>query len=93
MREPRVTRTITSTIITALTVDLINGTTSVKEFTLPREYKDDKEIIKYCTKHIDNDEIKVVKILESKVVEKLYGMSEQEFISLAKPIEKTKETK
>ena len=88
-RTPMVTRTITSTEIVALTVDLNKGETKVQTYTLPREYKDDKEMLKYCSKHVDNDVFKVVKILESKVNNQLYGMSEQDFIHLAKPIEKT----
>ena len=88
MRTPMVTRTITSTELVALVVDLTEGTTKVQNYTLPREYKDTKEILKYCQKHIDNDNVKVVKVLETKVNNQLYGMTEQEFINLAKPITK-----
>ena len=88
MRTPMVTRTITSTTINALVVDLVKGVTDVRTITLPREYKDNNEIIKYCRKNIDNETVQVVKVLEVKVNEQLYGMTEQEFISLAKPINK-----
>lgn len=87
-----VTRTIISTKITALVVLLDDGVTEVRTFTLPREHKDAGEVLKYCRKFIDNDSMSVVKVLEMEVEEKLYGMSEQQFLELAKIIEKpTKE--
>lgn len=91
MRVPMVTRTITSTTITALVVLINDGKTDVQQFTLPREYKDDADILKYCRKHINTDDMNVVKILETKVNEQLYGMTEQEFINYAKPINKNEE--
>jgi hypothetical protein len=87
-RQSMVTRTITTTNVVAMVVNTEKGETEVKEFALPRTYKDNAAILKYCAKHIDNDTTKVVKIIEATVKEQLYGMTEQDFIGHAKPIEK-----
>ena len=88
MRERMVTRTIISTEVTALVVLLNEGTTEVQTFTIPREHKDADEILKYCRKHINNDDITVVKVLEMKTSETYYGVSEADFLKIAKVLPK-----
>lgn len=90
-RERMVTRTIISTEVVALVVNLNDGTTEVKTITLPRVYKDAEDVLKYCRKFVNNDEISVVKVIEMKENEQLYGMSEKQFLELAKPIERKSE--
>ena len=82
-RVPQVTRTIQTTKVNVLCLDIKGEQPFNKVVTLPRVYKDDAHILKQVKKLIDNDEIKAVHIVSVEVVETLYGMSEQKFIEMA----------
>ena len=83
-RVPMVTRTMKTTKVNVLCMDLVNAEPVNKDITIPRVYKDEKKLFKVVQTTLDNDEIKAVKIVKSKEVETLYGMTEQEFIENAK---------
>ena len=83
-RVPMVTRTIVTTKANVLCLNIKTGEPLHKEVTLPRTYKDDKALMKQVSKVIDNEEHKAVHIVDKEEVETLYGMTEQEFIQLAK---------
>ena len=85
-RIPMVTRTITTTVAEVLCLDVQTAEPFNQTVTLPRTYKDEKSLMKQVTKLIDDDSIKAVHIVAKKEVETLYGMTEQEFITLAKPM-------
>lgn len=82
-RIPQVTRTITTTKVTAMVVNIERGETETKALTLPRTYKDKEALLKQAKKVFDNDNEKVVAILDSKEEQTLYGMTEQMFIEHA----------
>lgn len=82
-RTPQVTRTIKTTIVTVLCLDIVNGEPFNKQVTLPRTYKDEKAMLKEVEKVINTDNQKAVHIVNFTVEEKLYGMSEQKFIETA----------
>lgn len=82
-RKPMVTRTITSTKVNVLCLNVVSGEPFNEVVTLPRTYKDDKALMKEVSKVIDNDEQKAVHVVDKEEVENLYGMSEQDFINLA----------
>lgn len=82
-RIPQVTRTIQTTKVNVLCLDIKEGQPFNKVITLPRVYKDDQHILKQVRKLIDNDETKAVHIVSAEVEETLYGMTEQKFIELA----------
>lgn len=82
-RKPMVTRTITTTEVTVLCMDVVTVEPFNKTVTLPREYKNDKAILKAVAGLLENDTTKVVHIVDKKVVETLYGMPEQVFIDNA----------
>lgn len=82
-RVPMITRTIQTTKCSVLCVDIENKTTTTKEITIPRTYKDEKTMIKQVEKAIADENIKPVNIITSVVIETLYGMPEQEFIDKA----------
>lgn len=82
-RKPMITRTIVTTKVTILAMDLVNRQPIEKEVVLPRTYKDDKALMKVLTKTFDNEEFKVTAILNKEEQSDIYGMSEQEFISRA----------
>lgn len=82
-RVPQVTRTIQTTRVNVLCLNIEDGTPFEKEVVLPRVYKDDQHILKQVRKIIDNDSTKAVHVKSATVEETLYGMSEQKFIELA----------
>ena len=98
-RKPIVSRTLATTEVVALCINLQTQETFNKKFILSGTYKDNKAILKTLQKQ-DTDEVKAVHIVDSKQVENLYGMAEEEFISLAdkldpqtrKPIEQAEVT-
>ncbi len=91
-RIAMVTRTINYTEVTALTVDLSNITeagtplTENKVFTLSGTYAELDKLMKALKKEYETDTLKVVAVMSTDVKEKLYGMTEQEFMALAKEL-------
>ncbi len=83
-RIAMVTRTINFTEVTALTVDVVAQATATQVYTLSGTYADNDKLIKALKKEYESDTVKIVSIISSEVQEKLYGMTEQEFMSLAK---------
>ena len=93
-RIPMVTRTIKSTKVKALCVDIEKNETFTQEYVVPRTYEDHKSLMKVLEKVATTPTTKPVHILETSVEENLYGMPETMFITLASPITKeaTEET-
>lgn len=83
-RIAMVTRTINFTEVTALTVDVEAQATATQVFTLSGTFTENEKLIKALKKEYETDTIKVVSVISTEVNEKLYGMTEQEFMSLAK---------
>lgn len=86
-RQPMVTRTIVSTKLTVLCMDLVNRQPIEKEIVLPRTYKDDITIMKVLAKQYDSDELKVTAILSKEVNKDIYGMTEQKFLEVAEKLD------
>ena len=82
-RVPQVTRTIQTTKVNVLCLDIKEGKPFNKEIVLPRTYKDNKAIMKQLENVINNDTVKAVHVVSTEVQETLYGMTEQRFIELA----------
>ena len=82
-RVPQVTRTIQTTRVTVLCLNVNTAEPFNKEIVLPRTYKNDDEILKILRKNYENDEVKFVHIVDTEIEETLYGMSEQKFIEVA----------
>lgn len=83
-RIPMVTRTIQSTTATVLTVDVSTQKTEQATFVLPRTYESNDKALKVAKKMYETDTLKVVAILNLEVTEQLYGMTEAEFVELAR---------
>lgn len=80
-RQPVITRTITTTKVEMLTVNLDSKSTETVEVTLPRTYKDEQAMLKMANKRNENQSIKYVAVTGTPVVEsKRWGMTEEEFI-------------
>lgn len=86
MREPMVTRTIVTTKVVALGMDIETREPGNKVFILPRTYKDDKAIMKELDKRTEEENFKCAKICSTEIIETLYGMTEAEFIRVAKEL-------
>ena len=83
-RIAMVTRTINFTQVTALTVDVVAQATATQVFTLSGTFADNDKLIKALKKEYESDTVKIVSVIDADVQERLYGMTEQEFMSLAK---------
>lgn len=82
-RVPQITRTIQTTKVNVLCLDIVEGKPFNKEVILPRTYKDNKAIMKQLETVINSDTVKAVHVVSAEVQETLYGMTEQRFIELA----------
>ena len=91
-RIPQVTRTMKSTIATIMTVNVTEGKTENIEYTLPRTYKTNADVLKTAKELFETDTVKLVHVLDTRTEEKLYGMSEADFMAYAHVIDKTAKT-
>lgn len=93
-RTPQVTRTIKTTDVTLLCMNVVSCEPFNEKLTLARTYKNDNDILKEAKKYLENEEVKVVHVVDKEEIETLYGMTEQDFIKVAKklPPRGTKET-
>lgn len=82
-RKPMVTRTIVTTKVNVLCLDIKSAEPFNKSVTLPRKYKDEKKLLKKVEEVVNTDEVKAVHIVDMEEVETLYGMTEQDFITNA----------
>ena len=82
-RKPMVTRTITTTKVNVLCLDITTSEPFNKEVILPRTYKDDKSLMKKVQEVVGTDEVKAVHVVDKDEVVTLYGMDEQAFIEKA----------
>lgn len=88
MRKPMVTRTFQTTKATVMCLDIDAGESVTKVLTLPRTYKDDEKLLKACEEAITEENIKAVHVVDTEVIETLYGMEEQKFIENAVVLKK-----
>lgn len=83
-RVPMVTRTIVTTKVNVMCLDVEKGEPFNDVVTVPRTYKDNETLLKKVKPLIETDTVKAVHIVNTEEIETLYGMSEQEFIEHAK---------
>lgn len=79
-----VTRTVKVTKVNVMCLDIEKGEVFNKYVTISGVFDSPEKLLKACKEVIDTDTEKSVAIVEKKEVEHLYGMSEQDFISMAK---------
>lgn len=87
-RKPMVTRTITTTKVNVLCLNIQTSEPFNTEVVLPRTYKDEKSLMKMVSSLIDSETQKAVHVVDKVEVETLYGMTEQDFINNAKILDK-----
>lgn len=87
-RERIVSRTISASVYTVLTITLPANTVANMEFTLssvPESIKPEK-LMNLLKKEYETDTLKLVSILSQKTVLKRYGMKEVDFLKYATEI-------
>lgn len=82
-RKPMVTRTIKTTKANVLCLNIVEGDPFNKVVTLPRTYKDEKSLMAMVESVINTDEIKAVHVVDTRIEEAVYGMTEIDFIANA----------
>ena len=82
-RKPMVTRTIITTKVNVLCLNVQDAEPFNKVVTFPRTYKDEKKLLKKVEEVVNTDEVKAVHVVDKEEVETLYGMTEQDFITNA----------
>ena len=82
-RKPMVTRTIKTTAVTVLCLNVQTGEPYNDTVVLPRTFEDDTKIIKTLEKCYNTDERKAVHVVAKEERETLYGMLETDFIKHA----------
>lgn len=83
MARNLITRTIKSTKVNALCLDILAAEPFNQSFVLAGTYKDTAKIKKALEKHFNNDEHVIAHIVSVEELNTLYGMSEQKFIENA----------
>lgn len=86
-RKPMVTRTITTTKVNVLCLDIEHSEPFNKEVILPRTYKDDKKLLEMVETVVNTESVKAVHIVDKQEIETMYGMYEQDFIATAKELD------
>lgn len=82
-RVRMVTRTIEQTIVKVMTLDVTSAEVRIKEYTIGGRYTDE-ELLKKLQKLFQTHTLKLVHIESQKCDEVLLGMTEEDFIRLAK---------
>lgn len=82
-RVPMVTRTIITTKVIVMCLDIERGEPFNKTVVVPRTYKDDEKLLKKVKEVLETETLKPVHIVDKEEIETLYGMKEQDFIEHA----------
>lgn len=83
MARNLITRTIKSTKVNALCLDIVTAEPFNQSFNLAGTYKDISKIKKALEKQFNNEEHVIAHIVSVEELNTLYGMSEQKFIENA----------
>lgn len=79
-----VTRTIITTKVNVLCLDIEAGEQCNNSVVVPRTYKNDEKLLKKVKEVLETETLKPLYIVDKEEFETLYGMTEQEFIGHAK---------
>lgn len=86
-RIPQVTRTLTTTSAEVMILNTVTGNTRTELFILSRTYRNDREILKAAQKQLKGS-LKAVHVVSTSTEKTVYGMTEAEFLQVARPLEK-----
>ena len=83
-RERMVTRTVMVTVAKVMCLEVTKAEVTVKDFEISGSFSDNEAVLKAVKKLHETDTFKCVTVQEVTEKEVLYGMSEVDFIKLAK---------
>lgn len=86
--ERMVTRTIQKKVYICKVFDNVTEEMRTAEFVLTDKVKDNDAALKMLKKRYDGESIQILKISDTKIEEKLYAMSEVDFLKYAHIVEK-----
>lgn len=84
-RERMVTRTVSETTVTVMCVNVTTAEMENKVYTLG-QVSNQSDALKALKKLYETDTFKLVAVVSMEVTEQLYGMTEVEFIKLARKL-------
>lgn len=85
-RKPQITRTFKTNRVTALCLDITTAEPQNVTVTLPRVLSDEKKTLAAVKAAVETDTLKAVSIVDSEIIEQLYTMDEDFFLSHATPV-------
>ena len=85
-RAPMVTRTIITTKANVMCLDVEKGEPFNQVVEVSRTYKSEDALLKAVKAIAETDSIKCVHIVDTEVVETLFGMSESKFVETAEKL-------
>lgn len=85
-RERMVTRTISFTEVTVISMNLETVQPMTEVIKIAGVFDNEKVLLKKLKKRYETDLYKIVAITGTTVIEKLYGMTEEDFIEYAKEL-------
>lgn len=83
MRKRMVTRTVTTTEVELLCLNIVTAEPFNETAIIPGTYTSNEKILKVLRPVIDTKETKIVSVSRVEIKHTLYGMSEADFIKLA----------
>lgn len=86
-RIPKVSRTLTTTVVKALCLDIASQTVEEVTYVLPRTYKNERIMLKKLKKLYETEDYLVEHILRYYVETHKYAMSEEAFIAASEIID------
>lgn len=87
-RKPMITRTMKTTNVTVLCVNVDDRSTFEQNVTLPGTYKEEKKLNKMVEHVFEGSPVKPIQIISTDVTSKLYGMTEETYLQYAEELEK-----
>lgn len=89
-RLRQVTRTIATTTVNVMCLDTQKCEPLNEVITVSGTFSDDDALLLAVKRAVDKDTLKAVQVVDKAEFTNLYAMPEEEFIKLAKIVEKTK---
>lgn len=83
-RIKMVTRTVSETLAEVMGLHISTATPETKTLTIAGEFDDNTSVLKAVKAAYETEDFKIAAVLSFQTEEKLYGMTEQEFLSHAK---------
>lgn len=89
-RLRQVTRTIVTTKVNVMCLDTQKSEPLNEVITVSGTFSDEDALLLAVKRAVDTDTLKAVQVVDKEELTNLYAMPEEEFIKLAKIVEKTK---